>query len=267
MSMIFPGMDPYLEHPAHWMGVHDRLIVYISDQMRPKLRPRYIAKIEQRVYLEAPDRDIRPDVIVNRVRRPKAGGGAAVAVAEVDAPLVVVAAREEYHESYLEIIDLSNGQKVVTVIEVLSPGNKVAGPARDSYRKKQREVLESDAHLVEIDLLRKGGHVLSVPEHEVRMKLIYDYMICVNRAVGTRDRYEIYYRSVRERIPPIAIPLADGDPDVHLDLQAALARTHDEGSYLEQIAYRNSCVPRLPREDQEWADELVAQMADVLPPE
>lgn len=265
MSMIFPGMDPYLEHPALWMGVHDALIVYIRDQMRPKLRPRYIAKIEQRVYLEAPGRDIRPDVIVNRVR-PSKSGGRAVAVAEPDTPLVVLSAREEIRESYLEIIDLSNGQKVVTVIEVLSPGNKVAGPARDSYRKKQREVLESDAHLVEIDLLRTGGHVLSVPEREVRMTLVYDYMTCVNRADGTRDRYEIYYRGVRDPLPRIAIPLADGDPDVALDLHAAIARTHDEGSYLEQIAYRNSCVPRLPREDQEWADELVSQMANVLPP-
>jgi hypothetical protein len=32
MSMIFPGMDPYLEHPQRWIGVHSRLVVYIADQ-------------------------------------------------------------------------------------------------------------------------------------------------------------------------------------------------------------------------------------------
>jgi len=34
MSMIFPGMDPYLENPQLWPGVHTRLIVYLADQLQ-----------------------------------------------------------------------------------------------------------------------------------------------------------------------------------------------------------------------------------------
>jgi len=49
MSMIFPGMDPYLEEPTYWVGVHDTLAVYIRDVLQPMLLPRYVASLEERV--------------------------------------------------------------------------------------------------------------------------------------------------------------------------------------------------------------------------
>jgi Protein of unknown function (DUF4058) len=30
MSMIFPGMDPYLEDPKLWPGLHSRMVVYLA---------------------------------------------------------------------------------------------------------------------------------------------------------------------------------------------------------------------------------------------
>jgi len=35
MAMIFPGMDPYLEAPGRWPGLHNSLAVYIRDHYRP----------------------------------------------------------------------------------------------------------------------------------------------------------------------------------------------------------------------------------------
>jgi hypothetical protein len=49
--MIFPGMDPDLEDPQLWPGFRHALIVYLRDQLRPLLAPRYMAAIEDRVYL------------------------------------------------------------------------------------------------------------------------------------------------------------------------------------------------------------------------
>src|SRR5271165_1801478 len=94
MSMIFPGMDPYLEDPQLWPGVHQSLIVYIRDHLRPLLRPRYVAAIEERVYLEGPDRDVIPDVSVRRriaespARRSIAGSAAVAVLEEEEEPLV-----------------------------------------------------------------------------------------------------------------------------------------------------------------------------------
>jgi hypothetical protein len=33
MSMIFPGMDPYLEAPQVWPDVHTRFIVYLGEHL------------------------------------------------------------------------------------------------------------------------------------------------------------------------------------------------------------------------------------------
>ena len=52
MSMIFPGMDPYLEDPQVWPDVHASFIVYLREYLRPLLRPRYVIAVESRVFVE-----------------------------------------------------------------------------------------------------------------------------------------------------------------------------------------------------------------------
>lgn len=261
MSMIFPGMDPYLENPLFWQGVHNAMAVYLRDNLRPHLRPRYVASIEERVYLQGPDRSVAPDVWVRRSRpeRVERGDGGAVAVLETDAPVEVQVPMRESREWYVEILDLSSGQRVVTVIEIVSPSNKYVGPGRDQYTTKQREVLSSDVHLVEIDLLRAGPHVLAVPEWAAREQATYDYLICVNRAREPRDRYELYPRGLRDRLPRVRIPLAGDDPDIPLNLQAVLAQTYEAGDFRDRIDYRKPCAPPLRPEDQTWAEGLIAE--------
>ena len=254
MSMIFPGMDPYLEGPQIWPGVHSRLIVYIADQLQPLLRPRYVAAIEERVFVEGADRHIVPDLLLKSRPAPRAAGGAATL--ECDEPLTVQVAPIEIHETYIAILDRQSGKEVVTVIEVVSPTNKFPGSGRDSYLEKQREVRHSGTHLVEVDLLRAGSHVVSIPEWSARERASYDYLVCVNRARPIRSAYEIYPRALRDRLPRIRIPLADGDPDVRLDIQAALEQVYDAGSYRDLIDYGARCEPRLSDDDQRWANVL-----------
>lgn len=259
MSMISPGMDPYLEAPAFWVGVHNRLIVYLADQLRPKLRPRYLPAIEERVFVAGPVDEFRPDVHIRRSPAPRPGGGAVAVADEADAPLLV--AREDVHESYVNILDLGNDQHIVAVIEVLSPTNKYAGPGRDSYRAKQREVLASDAHLVEIDLLRHGPHVLAVDESAARERAQYDYLSCVTRASPPGSPFELYPTPLRNRLPRIAIPLADDDPPVVLDVQDGIERVYEAGGYRDRIDYARACVPRLDPADQTWANDLIRAAA------
>ncbi len=255
--MIFPGMDPYLESPQLWPGVHSRLIVYIADLLQPLLRPRYLASVEERVYLERPDRDIVPDVRIHQ-HRPDAPGPA-VALAGSDAPVVVHAPPRDVHETYVAILDRQSGERVVTVIEIVSPANKYAGPGRASYLAKQEEVLRGPTHLVEIDLLRTGPHVVAVPEYAARQAAEYDYLVCVNRARDPRDAYELYPRRLSERLPRLRVPLAGDDPDVVLDLQAAVAQAYEAGAYADRIHYDRPCVPSLRADDQAWADRLIAE--------
>ena len=48
MRPPFPGMDPWLENPTLWPGVHNWLITAIADDSRPKLAPRYFVGVESR---------------------------------------------------------------------------------------------------------------------------------------------------------------------------------------------------------------------------
>ena len=177
----------------------------------------------------------------------------------MEEPLVVQAPGPEIHESYVEIVDLSS-KKVVTVIEVLSPANKFPGPGRDSYLAKQRQVVYSSSNLVEIDLLRVGPHVLAVPYALIEGRVAYDYLVCVNRASPPRSGYELYPHRLREPLPRFGIPLSGDDPDVPLDLQAAIARTYEEGAYRDWIDYSRPCQPPLSVDDQAWANELIERV-------
>jgi hypothetical protein len=252
MKMPFPGMDPYLEHPVLWPSVHTRLMVWIADQLRPLIRPRYVATVEERVYLEEPDELRIPDVLVHKLR----DEGAAQAPAETltAEPVVIEVPAIEIREHYIEILDRYREQKVVAVIEVLSPTTKAGGKGTQAYLEKQNEVLATECHFVEIDLLRRGQHVLAVPEGRVARLRPYDYLVCVNRWPHRR-KFEVYARTVRRRLPCIRLPLSEPDKDVPLDLQTALEESYERGDYMLRVKYEEPCIPPLEEADQQWAYE------------
>lgn len=259
MAMMFPGMDPYLEQPQLWPDVHASFMVYLREYLRPLLHPRYIVSIEARVFVEGSDLEhgMIPDASI-RHARPEPSQGSVVLL-EADPMVEVVALPLEIEETYLTIRHRQAQQQIVTVLELVSPTNKYAGPGRDSYITKQREVRRSTAHLVEIDLLRHGPHVLAVPEELVHQQQPYDYLVCVNRAAAWRGRFQLYPRRLRDRLPRIRLPLTVPDPDVVLDLQAVLVRTYEAGGYEDVLDYSAPCVPPLSAEDQRWADALIRE--------
>src|SRR5207244_3235598 len=141
MKSPFPGMDPYLEQ--HWRDVHASLIIYIRDQLQPNLPADLLARVEERVFVESEEgegRSMYPDVRVVEHGRGGAApppGESAVAVAE---PLLIHVSDEPATETFLEILDVGSGNRVVTVVEVVSVSNKLAGEGQDQYVQKQREL-------------------------------------------------------------------------------------------------------------------------------
>jgi hypothetical protein len=243
-------MDPYLEHPVLWESVHKRLIIAMANYLQPQLDPRYVASIEERVFVEGPQRRI-PDVWVTEKRN---GGKMFSPKTKGDTAVVLEVEEEEFHEPRIELLDLYDNMRLVTAIEIVSPTNKKDGPGRDSYEAKRTEILERSCHFVEIDLLRRGRHVLSIPDWRVQELRPYDYLVCVSRHPW-RNRFELYPRALRERLPRIRIPLVEPDPDVVLDIQATLEQIYSEGRYLWRVRYHEPCIPPLDPVDQQWADE------------
>ena len=264
MPSPFPGMDPFLEHPAVFADLHDRLVVNLSDALQARLPEPYFAGIGSRIWVEASHRFIEPDVKVHRRNEEvdageEPAGGVAVATGVRTKPVVVTVPHDERRETFVQIFHGSDGARLVTAIEVLSLANKTAGEhGRELYQRKQRDVLDSKTHLVEMDLLRGGEHTTAVPLKLARSEAgPFDYHVCIHRFDNLED-YFVYPVLLAERLPEIAIPLLPGDPDIALDLQAVFHRCYDTGPYRRAVRYRLSAVvPLLNAEQERWAARLL----------
>lgn len=198
----------------------------------------------------------RPDVKIAE----RAGMvGSAVAVAGTSAdiePVLVYYPGEPATETLLNILEAGPGQRLVTVLEVLSMSNKQAGEGQRPYRRKQRELREARVSLVEIDLPRAGASVLSVPTSSIPRRARTAYQACVRRA-WLPERCEVYPLPLRRRLARIRIPLREQDNDIHLDLQAILDLAYRKGRYHLTIDYDEPPDPPLSSADTKWAASLL----------
>lgn len=260
MESPFPGMDPYLERNCR--EVHHRLVTYACDQLQLKLPLDLRAHLEERVFVEADgehDRIVYPDVhVVERRLRSGAGAGeppspqGGLAVAE---PLLIHVESEPLTQGYIEIIDVSSGRRVVTVIELLSPANKTPGEGQDLYLKRQRETLEGKVSLVEVDLTRGGKRVMVLTPYRIPPSHRTLYQVCVRRG-HKPSPIEVYRVPLEEPLPAIKIPLREKDPDAVLELQPLITQVYVNGRY-DDIDYRAEPDPRLEGPDAAWADLLL----------
>jgi hypothetical protein len=266
----FPGMNPYLER--RWGDVHARLSSYAADQLQDCLPRDLRARMQERVFIESTDevlldprQGFSPDVhVYERPRRSTAaaseeGGGVAVAVAATE-PLIIHLPDVEVVESYVEIVDVASGGRVITTIEFVSRSNKRAGPGRKQYLKKRKETIRAGANVVEIDLLRGGKPVTLATPRIVGPRRWTPYHVSVFR-VTAPDQIEYYCAPIRARLPVVKIPLRKSDADVKLDVQALVNQAYEKGRY-DDIDYTAEALdPPLPQEEMAWATQLVAREA------
>ncbi len=224
MASPFPGMDPYLEG-SFWSPVHHSLAEEILRQLAPRLRPRYVALPEERFVVEIQDTrsDIYPDgaVAPSEIAEPGAERAPLKLATVVPSPVPLVT---------VEILS-TDGRQLVAAIEILSPANK-SGEGRREYLTKRQKVLRSSAHLVEIDLLRRGARVpmqRDLPEA--------DYFVFVSRA-EERPMIDVWPIALEQSLPIIPVPLSAGDTDVELDLQKALDNVYDLRGFDLVLDYR-----------------------------
>lgn len=212
MESPLPGMDPYLEHPSLWPEVHNRLIAAMADDLSERVAPRYYVGLERRTYLLKADDLVfvgRLDIAVApatemSVLAPQPAA-TSVTVLEVDVPM-----QDEVSENFLEIHEVKTG-KLITVLELLSPVNKLHRQGREEYERKRGYVFRSWTNLVEIDLLRAGDPMLVVGA-----QVQSDYRILVSRGIH-RPRASLIVFTLRQPIPAFTLPLLPGDDEPEAD--------------------------------------------------
>jgi hypothetical protein len=251
-------MDPYLEGEM-WQEFHQTLANAIRAQLMPLLFPKYVALLNKRFAIEypaweigdPPTRSIYPDVHVT-TSAPSAGPQPAPSSGGITAPTIELPGYDEVPQLSIEIRDTAERQ-LVTVIEILSPANKLGAGSRE-YQERRLSLSRALVHLLEIDLLRIGTRIglHGTPPNAP----YYAYLSRWER----RPYTQVWAIQLRDPLPTIPVPLIAPDPDVALDLQAAIAACFELVRYEFLLRYDLPIPPPdLSPDDAAWvASQLEA---------
>jgi hypothetical protein len=185
---------------------------------------------------------------------------APVAPAPTGVYAVDLPAAEEVEIGHLAVYAVDEPTKerwLVTVIEVLSPVNKMSKGGRQKYLEKRGELLGNRTSLVEIDLLR-AGEPLPMRGDAPRS----DYRVVVARG-WQRPRAYVYPCNLRDPLPDFPLPLQRSDAEPLIPLNATLHDLCARARYDLELDYNLAPKPPLRAEDAEWARQLVAMAQDV----
>jgi hypothetical protein len=256
MQNPFPGIDPYVEASGAWPDFHVTFMGAWREAISAKLPNDYVARLEERVTIieHEESRPLRrgPDITISQSptqERRADTGAATLDEVSIEPEPSRISIEEEVRQTYIQIVRLPD-RRLVSVLELLSPANK-SGDGRSQYLAKRQQIMLSDAHLVELDLLIAGKRLpLDIP---VRQAHFYSV---ISRA-GQRPACEVYPWDLANPMPSLPVPLADPDPDIVIRLAEVLAVTYQRGEYNKTIDYQAPLALPLSADDQSWTKEQV----------
>lgn len=264
MQNPFPGIDPYEEATGAWPDFHVTFMGAWREAISAKLPGDYVARLEERVTIieHEESRPLRrgSDITISQAstrqeweRRAEGSGVATVDTVSIEPEPSRISIEEEVRQTYIQINRLPD-RRLVAVLELLSPTNK-SGDGRSQYLAKRQQIMLSDSHLVQLDLLIAGKRLpLDIP---VRQAHFYSV---ISRA-GQRPDCEVYPWDLANRMPSLPVPLAGPDPDIVVRLADVLAVTYQRGEYYKTIDYQSPLELPLSDDDHVWVKEQVAQAA------
>jgi hypothetical protein len=218
MIDAFPGVNPFLEAQYYWPDFHLTFFNHWQQAIADVLPDPYEARLDDW-------RNVAP------IQRPGSHRGSATAGALLLEPEIMpTVILDEDRETYLKILHRED-RKLVTVLELLSPSNKVA-PSRRDYLTRRNAILGQDVHLVELDLLVSGRR-----PPMTRLFPRGDFHAIVSRWEDRPD-CRVYSWTVRMPLPLLPIPLRAPDPDVAIDLSAVYRTAFERGRYARSIDER-----------------------------
>lgn len=225
MASPFPGMDPYLEAADLWPDFHHQFVAGFYQTLLPGLIDRYRARVQTRHYLH-------------------------------EVVLFTSVNTEEHREPFIEIRNRSAG-KLLTLIDVVSPGNRMTPAGRHAYLNTRAAAQLEGAATVEIDLVTAGQPTLDYDRAAIADAM---YIVTVTRP-SHPHRPEVYTATLDRPLPRFRLPLAPDHQDTLVDLQPIFMRAFDQGNFRERINYKVDPPTKLNEVAQAWLQSLLAEQS------
>jgi hypothetical protein len=250
-------MDPFIESRRIWSDFHLDLVAEIRAHLNARIQPGYYATAVTYVtydvieVAQSEPRAVSPDVSVWRTD-PRVSMSGARAVIDPPSVQSMVPLEVPVRLARVEVRE-AGADTLVTAIEILSPINKRPGRERQKYLRKRRELLRSEVHVMELDLLRGGERSpleTALPPAP--------YYVTLAR-IEHRPYVDVWPIQLTARLPMLPVPLSAPDPDVPLDLGAIVPAVYERGGYATRIDYRQPVPPPpLAPEQHTWIAQLLA---------
>ena len=230
----FPNrIDPWAEAGRYFQQIHSGMINQLQDQLQDDLNARdYQAGKEASLQIFA---NRQPDIFVqdNQSPRRQATTWDYVGIAEsLDVSAGIAVTDEEPELEALHITNITSGE-LITVIEIISPRNKIDLANISRYKMQRQQVfLSQNVNVVEIDPTRSIMRLLTNPlviEHPYHMAIYLP-----------DDNPRVLVSKFDARLQPFALPL-----------RGEAIRTDPQLAY--DIAYRRGAIAGLIHHETDYS--------------
>lgn len=220
----FPGrVDPWAEDAHYFQQIHSGMIEDIINQVRPRIIPMGY-RIAKEVSLQIAE-GREPDISIQRVMNappPRVHWDYELVAAELLAD-AGVAIESDYDLQAIHIKEIETG-KLVTVIEIISPGNKIKPNLVQDYRmRRERLVLDQGVNVVEVDLIRSLKRLFNQPT-------VHPYHVIIFLPGQSPRHIEMEFEKPLSRI---ALPLRE--TAILVDLQQAYTNAYQHVLIAQQM--------------------------------
>jgi hypothetical protein len=157
----FPNhIDPWAERGKYFHQLHAHMIGYLLDQMVDALEERgYVIGRESSVQITTSQPDVFIETELNFSRKSQKYGEAA-ATLELESGVELAQSGMELDRLFIQALDTG---ALVTVVEFVSPNNKVKTKDIFKYQIRRDELLQAGVNVVEIDFTRSVKRLLDDP--------------------------------------------------------------------------------------------------------
>ena len=275
----YPGVNAHLtsfllQPDGGWESFHAEWIVHLRQALDAQLPANYYAIAEKSLQISELANDTlsrtRPDVSVYQVRpstEPHASRFPGTT------PTAVIALSDVLEEmidtlTSVGIYETTDGKvpgRLVTRIEVLSPGNKPSAPYASQYLTRRYETLTAGVNLLEIDLIYTRRPIISaIPSYPDAQNGATPSVVLVSRPTPQPQNGQLllYNVSIDTALPQVAVPLME-DETLVLDLQAVYNQTFADTRIFPMLVDYGELpanIEHFTPNDQKWIQQFLVSV-------